>query len=519
MTSVPQLSDLPQAIGRPIADPDWAALLQAIVNFLGSGNYNAVFSTLTATNFVGIPDFNITGIAGESIAKGNAVRMLAADGKMYKATNASIAGISNYIGIAQSTVITGDSLTVSTRTYTEFSGLTTGALYYVGSSGAITTSTPTTFFQLAGVATSSTSLIILPSYISRLLIGASGTTAFGDFTVDGPTFFVDSTNNRVGVGTITPSTAFQTKFNDTNGNEMGLTSSGASNFSGIWTNCTTGQMGLDILLGGSVFDTYRMARFSQSTFCLGTNNTTYYGVVNSIHAGSSANTRVLRVSGGPGTGTDGGIEVRSVTSGGASTTAAALYVDKDGATSRSINAGGTINASGADYAEYIRKSDTCGEIKKGDICGINDKGELTDKFSESISFAIKSTNPSYVGGDIWGNEERLCLKEPIKPVKKDDESDEDFYIREREYEETVKYFLGKLEEERRRYDRIAFSGVVPFNQDGGSPGDYAIPSQNPDDSIGCEFFMAPTFDQYIKCVGRVISKTENEKAKLVVKIS
>jgi hypothetical protein len=83
------------------------------------------------------------------------------------------------------------------------------------------------------------------------------------------------------------------------------------------------------------------------------------------------------------------------------TAGAAIRVNKNSSTSRSINAGGTINASGTDYAEYETKSDTCGIFAKGDIVGFDANGLLTDKYDEAISFAVKSTNPSYVGGDNW----------------------------------------------------------------------------------------------------------------------
>lgn len=93
-----------------------------------------------------------------------------------------------------------------------------------------------------------------------------------------------------------------------------------------------------------------------------------------------------------------------------------FIVNDDATSSRSINASGTINASGADYAEYEKKSPTCGIIEKGDICGFDINGELTDKFNEAISFCIKSTKPSYVGGDAWAVEGEQIREKPVKPV-------------------------------------------------------------------------------------------------------
>lgn len=69
---------------------------------------------------------------------------------------------------------------------------------------------------------------------------------------------------------------------------------------------------------------------------------------------------------------------------------------------RSVNAGGTINASNLDYAEYMRKRDDCGIVEKGQIVGVDVDGLLTDRFELAHSFVIKSTSPSFVGGDQWG---------------------------------------------------------------------------------------------------------------------
>jgi hypothetical protein len=81
---------------------------------------------------------------------------------------------------------------------------------------------------------------------------------------------------------------------------------------------------------------------------------------------------------------------------------AVLFVGAMTSSGRSISAKGTINASGADYAEYMRKSVGCPVIEKGQVCGVNCDGELTMMFDEAHTFVIKSTNPSIVGGDPLG---------------------------------------------------------------------------------------------------------------------
>lgn len=97
--------------------------------------------------------------------------------------------------------------------------------------------------------------------------------------------------------------------------------------------------------------------------------------------------------------------------------ACAYAVGSNSTTTRSINASGTINASGADYAEYETKNATCGTVSKGQIIGFDSSGLITDKFSESISFGIKSTAPNLVGGDAWGTAPALNLAYPVAPVE------------------------------------------------------------------------------------------------------
>ena len=108
--------------------------------------------------------------------------------------------------------------------------------------------------------------------------------------------------------------------------------------------------------------------------------------------------RVLDVDGGAGAlsasfyGADGA---------GASGAASAATFGRILSTGRSISTPGTINASGADYAEYVRKSLACGTILKGDVCGIDRDGHLTRTWAEARRFVVKSTDPNLVGGDTW----------------------------------------------------------------------------------------------------------------------
>jgi hypothetical protein len=178
---------------------------------------------------------------------------------------------------------------------------------------------------------------------------------------------------------------------------------------------------------------------------------------------------------------------------------------RDSTTQRSINAGGTINASGADYAEYMTKADNCGVITKGAIAGVDASGKLTDKFSDAHSFVVKSTDPSYVGGDAWGSQEALGIKNP-------DKGDHD-------YAEKKASLVAALEAARQTVDRIAFSGQVPVNVTGATVGDYIVPVAGPDGGIAGEAVTNPTFDQYRAAVGRVWKILEDGRAFVSVKVS
>ena len=171
--------------------------------------------------------------------------------------------------------------------------------------------------------------------------------------------------------------------------------------------------------------------------------------------------------------------------GGSSATACVAKIERVLSTSRSVNAAGTINASGADYAEYMTKS---GDfiVAKGDVVGINAEGKLTNVFAEAISFCVKSTDPSYVGNDKWGCD-----------FKDDQEG---------------------LEAARQCVDRIAFAGQVPVNVLGATPGQFIIPVDD-NGAIAGQAVSNPTFEQYQIAVGKVIAIDDDGRARIIVKVS
>jgi len=195
------------------------------------------------------------------------------------------------------------------------------------------------------------------------------------------------------------------------------------------------------------------------------------------------------------------VMVFGANSGGHNTASCAIALGKNSDNSRSLNAGGTVNASGNDYAEYMTKSSDF-TIKKGDICGINANGKLTNKFSESITFVVKSTDPSYVGGDVWGTEEILGEK------PNDDSPD-------------LPAYEEKLEAARNMVDRIAFSGQVPVNVTNATAGQYIIPIAGNEDAITgvAKAEKDLSISEYMSSVGKVIALESDGRAKIIVKVS
>ena len=176
----------------------------------------------------------------------------------------------------------------------------------------------------------------------------------------------------------------------------------------------------------------------------------------------------------------------------------AIILGKNSSTNRSLNAGGTINASGADYAEYMTKA-IDDSIAKGDIVGVDKNGLLTNIFKDAKSFVVKSTDPSYVGGDTWGSVDDIG-KLP------NDATDE----QKAEHE-------SKLEEARAKVDRIAFSGQIPCNVYNANVGDYIIPIEL-NGKISGQAVTNPTFEQYQISVGKVWKIMDDGRAWIAVKI-
>ena len=168
---------------------------------------------------------------------------------------------------------------------------------------------------------------------------------------------------------------------------------------------------------------------------------------------------------------------------------------------RSINAAGTINASGADYAEYMHK-DGDFTIAKGDICGINANGKLTNVFADAVSFVVKSTDPSYVGGDSWGTEEIVGTKPSMEDA------------------EAYAKWEAAFEAKRTLVDRIAFAGQVPVNVIGATPGQYIVPVNDSGGISGIAKNESDlTLAEYMRSVGKVVAIEDDGRARIIVKVA
>jgi hypothetical protein len=186
-----------------------------------------------------------------------------------------------------------------------------------------------------------------------------------------------------------------------------------------------------------------------------------------------------------------GVGIDNPNSSSFSTATAAVLCAGAMSTGRSINATGTINASGADYAEYEANNGLV--ISKGSIVGFKADGTLTLTFSEAVRFAVKSTDPAYVGGDTWSD---------VEPPEKNTTAWDTWF--------------AEAEAKRAKVDRVAYSGKVPVNVQGATAGQYIIAVANSSGEITGQAVTDPDFSQYKLSVGRVNKILEDGRAELAV---
>jgi hypothetical protein len=260
-------------------------------------------------------------------------------------------------------------------------------------------------------------------------------------------------------------------FTDNAGGEFALISCAADGTAG--TNDYPGRLVFSTTADGASSPTERMRIANDGVFTFTAGGTIAGTLVGTIK-GSGIGLGVTFFEGG--------------NTGAANAANSTMKVGQTNTTGRSINAAGTINASGTDYAEYMTKAGDF-EIEKGDVCGVTADGKLTNAFADAIGFMLKSTNPSYVGGDTWG-------------IGFDDDPEQ-------------------LEIERQKVDRIAFAGQVPVNVTGATPGQYVVPVATEDGGItGIAKDEADlTLAEYMRAVGKVIAIEDDGRARIIVKVA
>ena len=258
-------------------------------------------------------------------------------------------------------------------------------------------------------------------------------------------------------------------------------------------------------------------------------------------------------------GTVGGF--RKCDGGYGNTTNCALILGANTVTGRSSNNRGTVNTMGNDYAEYISKNATCGVVAPGQIIGITANNQITDQWADAVMFSIKSTAPSFVGGDSWANGVGLrptaqAGPAPTEPRRREDvvaqqpvpgtnppeyadvvtepgDTDEEWAEKQATFAaalathniavqqdaEAMAAFDAALEVERQKVDRIAIAGRVPVNVLGAQPGDYIVPLQDGAGIKGIPIRKADlTHSEYLDAVGRVISIEPDGRAYVMVKV-
>lgn len=153
--AVPSASDFNKWSGTKFTNTDWDQNVDKTVEILANGNYDLNVAQLTATSYVGIPSDQFSTItAGENLTAGDVVRI--SGGQAYKASNATSAGVTSVVGVCNTTVSSGGTVKIDYGFYNSFSSLTAGTLYYIGTSGAITSTKPSLYPVEIGRAVSAT---------------------------------------------------------------------------------------------------------------------------------------------------------------------------------------------------------------------------------------------------------------------------------------------------------------------------------------------------------------------------
>ena len=152
---VPTSGDFNKWDGTKFDNIDSDQNVDKIVEILANGNYDLNVNKITASDYVGIPSDQFTTItAGENLSAGDVIRI--SSNQAFKADNTTEAGITAVVGVCNTTVTSGETVQIDYGFYNSFSSLTAGTLYYVGTSGSITSTRPVEYQVKLGVAVSTT---------------------------------------------------------------------------------------------------------------------------------------------------------------------------------------------------------------------------------------------------------------------------------------------------------------------------------------------------------------------------
>ncbi len=257
----------------------------------------------------------------------------------------------------------------------------------------------------------------------QLKVNAGGDLQLVD-SFDGTVRMTVTWNGLVGIGTSSPARKLHVQggaiLNSTSAGPAfmyGGNNDGAGNLKFSYLGMASGTMSF-----GRVTDDLstltEYARFDQGgNFLVGATSSAYGGHILSKNViPNQAITTFYSLSTG-----QRSVQIQSVDGEVFSGAGAAMFVGRNNGTGRSINAGGTGNFGGSDYAEYMVKAVACGIIAKGDVCGVDRDGRLTQSWADAVSFVVKSTEPSLVGGDTWAAhlppKPELPGAEPMPPVQ------------------------------------------------------------------------------------------------------
>jgi phage-related tail fiber protein len=153
--AVPNINDLITWSGTKFTNTDWNDNCNKLIQFIADGTYDLNVNQITASTYVGIPSDQFSTItAGENLTAGDIIRI--SGGQAYKADNSTSGGITAVVGVCNTTVSSGGTVKIDYGFYNSFSSLTAGTIYYIGTSGAITSTKPSLYPVEIGRAVSAT---------------------------------------------------------------------------------------------------------------------------------------------------------------------------------------------------------------------------------------------------------------------------------------------------------------------------------------------------------------------------